>query len=121
MLGHSSITVTQIYAHLGDTALKDAARKTVGPVGFEPTTRRLKVGSSTPELRAHVTGYEVVSPSEGASEMLSLLATLPRNSADEPYGLKGRGLPEELQDLAGTHNRDVTELLARLAEMLKRR
>ena len=28
LLGHSSITLTQMYAHLGETALKDAARET---------------------------------------------------------------------------------------------
>lgn len=55
MLGHSSIVVTQMYAHLGETSLKNAGRETAGPVysflevgpsGLEPETNRLKAGCS---------------------------------------------------------------------------
>lgn len=45
MLRHSSITMTQRYAHLSATALKRAARKVrfdVGPAGVEPATPGLK-------------------------------------------------------------------------------
>jgi integrase len=57
MMGHSSITVTQRSAHLGQTALKKASRKIrfdVGPAGVEPATPGLKGPCATIAPRSPV-------------------------------------------------------------------
>jgi integrase len=110
LLGHSSITVTQRYAHLGETALKKAAKRFVGPAGLEPATVGLKGPCATVAPRSPV-GH--VWPKKGSN-----LAEV----QGSPVGLKGRDLAESLRVLTREKSRfgpAVTHLASALAALLE--
>jgi integrase len=115
-LDHSSITVTQRYAHLGETATKKLARKVrsvVVPAGVEPATPGLKGPCSAIELgdQKGGVGYEWVTRGSNSSE-----------SKVESNALKGPSLTEQLRALTaekGSCNPLVTHLAAALASALQ--
>lgn len=95
-LGHSSIVVTQKYAHLGETALKAAARETAP-------------------------GYALVTGGSGAGSSLAAISN-DFNEVGRPglepgtYGLKGPSEPEESRALARDRPPSGGGLVTSLAE-----
>ena len=128
MLGHSSILVTQRYAHLGETALKNAARKVVGLAGIEPATRGLK-GPCAAIAPQSLVGDGLVDGGGPSASSLAAISTdivqlgfLTDGSASK--GLKGPSVVELLRGLAlenNPGNQLVTNLAATLAAMLEAR
>lgn len=120
MCGHSSITVTQRYAHLGETALKKAARK-------------VRVGQGTAETRVDFPPPGVgPALDRGGPGSTSTLAAIFNESNEvgraghDPatYGLKGHELTEALRSLAGKNgatDQRVSHVAATLVAMLEGR
>jgi integrase len=103
MLGHSSVTVTERYAHLGDTALKSAARK-VAPMGGGLVRGNGGAGSSVACLSNDSEGVE----QRGIEPLTSALRT--------------QRLVESLRALTsekGSSNPLATHLAEALASMLE--
>jgi integrase len=103
MLNHSSIAVTERYAHLGETALKNAAKK-VRPVGGP------LVGEGTG-------GCSATGTISNDSELVGRAGVEPAT-----YGLKGPSVIELLRGLAREKSADnqlVTNLAATLAALLE--
>lgn len=129
MLGHSSVSVTERYAHLGETALKNAARKVarvggglVGEgletveesgsnyseslreprVGLEPTTCALR-RRSTPEQLPTVNpenGSRLVRVTNPAANIVGLLKGLSGGEHDPLVTTLANALAELLRDRA---------------------
>lgn len=61
LLGHATTTTTQRYAHLGESALAQAARETAGPAGQAPATTPRRGGRSglklAPPVRLERTAF----------------------------------------------------------------
>lgn len=110
LLGHSSIVVTQKYAHLGETSLKAAARETVGSSGLGPETNRLKAGCSTIELRAPVGGYDLV--------MAEKTGPFYRGFEGLTHALKGQEPFQGLREVANAGPPSTGGLVTTLAETL---
>lgn len=109
MLGHSSINVTQMYAHLGETTLQRAAKETNGggssggapaaPPGYGPVTR------------AAIHQAEIVPFGND-------FAGVGRPGLEPgTYGLKEQGQPEGYRAVIPQHNQRVTALARTVLEL----
>ncbi len=143
-LGHSSITVTERYAHLGETAHKKAARKVrieAAPVVCDvcglskpfPGTTCVLNGTHPVKFpvprETEPVGHALVTEPEtngGAASSVAAISSLfdalgvVGRAGHDPatYGLKGPGLAEVLRALAqetGSFDQRVTNVAARLA------
>lgn len=138
-LGHSSVKVTEKYAHLGETALKKAAKKVTIDTGVSGDPYRTPAHPEKPPVAPvpppmkpvlsapSVGGALVTGASEGDPGVAAISSDINEvgRAGHDPatYGLKGPGLLEMLRVLSaenGPHNQLITNLATTLATLLEK-
>lgn len=119
--GHSSVTVTEKYAHLCETTQQKAVARMVGTAGLEPATLGLKGPCATIAPRPRI-GSRLVGGASSDAAIVNENANLADSPEAVTRALKGHGVLELLRELASEnapHNPLVTNLAAALASALK--